>query len=152
MNIRKSISKDAIELELKSDDKDGVISELVDLMITTSKLKDRKAVLKLIHDREKKMSTGMNNGIAIPHAKTDLVDSVSAVIGIKKAGLDFESLDGEPAQIFIMTLSPAKRAGPHVQFLAEISRLLDIECNREKIMAAQSKEEVLDILSNGHGH
>ncbi|MEM7393438.1 MAG: PTS sugar transporter subunit IIA, partial [Verrucomicrobiota bacterium] len=143
MNLRKSISKEAIELDLKSETKEEVIEELVDLMIASSRLKDRKAVLKLINDREKKMSTGMNNGIAIPHAKSDQIDSVIAVIGIKREGLDFESLDGQPARIFIMTLSPAKRAGPHVQFLAEISRHLDIESNREKVLAAQSRDEVL---------
>lgn len=149
MILRKSISKDAILLNLQSETKEDVLEELVDLLVNISQISDRKAVMKAILDREKKMSTGMNNGIAIPHAKTDLTDSVVAVIGIKRDGIDFNSLDGKPAKIFVMTLSPAKRAGPHVQFLAEISRLLDEEKNREKLLTATTCEEAYTLLSNG---
>ena len=86
-------------------------------------------------------------GIAIPHAKCDIVEGLVAALGIKKGGVDFDSLDGKPSEIFVMTLSPTKRAGPHVQFLAEISRLLNDGSVREQIINATTKEEVVSILS-----
>ena len=150
MNLRKTISKEAIVLELKSTTKPAVLEELVDLLVAVARIPDRKAVLRAILDREKKMSTGMMNGVAVPHAKTDLVEGLVAVIGLKKEGLDFDSLDGQPVRIIVMTLSPLKRPGPHVQLLAEISRILEDENKRQRILNATTREEVLDLLTNGN--
>ena len=89
-------------------------------------------------ERESKMSTGIQQGIAIPHGKTDAVDELLACVGIVKDGVDFEALDGISSKIFIMTLSPLTRTGPHVQFLAEISRVLTNEEMRIKLINAGS--------------
>ena len=94
------------------------------------------------------MSTGMSNGIAIPHAKTDLVKEMVALIALKKEGVDFAAMDGQPCNIFVLTISPASTAGPHIQFLAEISRLLSQPALREKIVASTTKQEVLDLFLN----
>ncbi len=147
MNLKKALSKDTITLHLEAEDKNGIIEEMLDLLVGAGAVKDRKAALKALLDREKKMSTGMQNGIAIPHAKCEIVDSLVAALGIKQEGADFGSLDGEPSSIFVMTLSPAKRAGPHIQFLAEISRLLSDEDVRKKLLSASSKEDIIDILT-----
>jgi PTS system nitrogen regulatory IIA component len=147
MNLKRALSKDTVSLELTSDTKEGIIEEMMDLISATGKVKDRKAALKAVLDREKKMSTGMQSGIAIPHAKCDIVEGLVAALGIKKGGIDFDALDGKPSEIFVMTLSPTKRAGPHVQFLAEISRLLNDGSVRERIIKATTKEEVVSILS-----
>ena len=150
MNLRKVMTPAAITVALKSDTKEGIIEELVDLLMATGKIKDPKArqeAVKAVLDREKKMSTGMQNGIAIPHGKTDTVETLVAAIGLKKAGVDFQALDGLPSQIFIMTLSPDTRTGPHIQFLAEISRQLSDAGIRERILKAATPEEVLDILA-----
>ncbi len=150
MNLKKTLSRDAIALELKSDAKEALIEELLDLLMATGRIRDlkaRKEALKAVLDREKRMSTGMQNGVAIPHGKTDVVDSLVAAFGIKREGINFGSLDGKPSNIFVITLSPDTRTGPHIQFLAEICRQLDDARVRERILAAQSKDEVFDILS-----
>ena len=147
MNLKKALSTETISLDLKSETKPEVIEEMLDLLMQSGRVRDRKTALKAILEREKKMSTGMQNRIAIPHGKSDTVDGLVAAIGIQKEGIDFESLDGEPAQLFIMTLSPANRTGPHIQFLAEISRLLNNPEAREQILNATSEEDILKIIT-----
>ena len=150
MNLRKVLSPDTIALDLKSDTKEGIIEEMIDLLMAAGKirdLKDRKEALKAVLDREKKMSTGMQNGIAIPHGKTDRVDTLIAAVALKKDGVDFGSLDGEPSRSFVMTVSPDTRTGPHIQFLAEVSRQLSDASVRQRILDAGSSDKVLDIRS-----
>lgn len=146
MNLRNAITRDGIRLGLQSDSKSEVIEELLDFMVESGKISDRKSAQKAIIEREKKMSTGMHHGIAIPHGKTDTVSSLVAVIGVKREGIEFDALDKGVSTIFVMTVSPANRAGPHIQFLAEISRLLNDEAVRKKIVGAQSSEEIYDIV------
>lgn len=88
----------------------------------------------------------MQNGIAIPHGKTDSVDCLVAALGIKREGIDFGALDGQPSTIFVMTVSPDSRTGPHIQFLAEVSRPLNDASVRAKILSASTREEVLKLL------
>lgn len=150
MNLRKVLAADTISLALKSDTKEGIIEEMIDLLMAAGKirdLKDRKEALRVVLERERKMSTGMQNGIAIPHGKTDRVDTLVAAVALKKEGVDFGSLDGQPSRIFVMTLSPDTRTGPHIQFLAEISRQLSDASVREKVLAAERPEDVLQILA-----
>jgi PTS system nitrogen regulatory IIA component len=120
---------------------------MVDRLFAAGKIKDREAVLQAIFDRETKMSTGMQNGVAIPHGKTDAVDTLVAAVGLQKAGVDFDAMDGLPCTIFIMTISPAKRSGPHMQFLAEVSRLIGQPAEREKLLAAQTHGQIYEQLT-----
>jgi len=135
-------------MDLPGKSKTEVIESLLDVIMKTGKVKNRDAALACILDREKKMSTGIQAGVAIPHGKTEAVDELLACVAIKKEGVDFESLDGEHSRIFIMTLSPVNKVGPHVQFLAEISRLLRQEDAREKMVSAGSVKELLDLILN----
>lgn len=146
MNPKRVLSKETIALKLSASTKDGIIEELVDVLVAAGRLKDRKAALKAVQERERKMSTGLQNGIAIPHGKTDTVDSLVAALGLKKEGVPFDSLDGLPCQIFLMTLSPASRTGPHIQFLADISRTLHDASIRQHVLDATTEEEVVEIL------
>ena len=123
MNLKKALNKQAVCLHLKSETKDDVIEELIEILDGSGVLKDKKAALQAVRDRERKLSTGMQNGIAIPHGKTDTVGSLVAAVGLRPEGIDFAAIDDQPCTIFILTVSPANRTGPHVQFLAEISRL-----------------------------
>jgi len=148
MNLKKAITPDCICLALKGRTKNDVIEELIDVLDQADKLKNRKAALKAVMEREKKMSTGMQHGIAIPHGKTDAVEGLVAAIGLIPEGIDFEALDGEPSQIFILTLSPANRQGPHIQFLGEINRVLTDEGNRGCLLAAQTADEIHEIIIN----
>ena len=146
MNSKKPLAVETISLDLKGSTKEEILSEMVDLMVASGHIRDRDAVLRAIVDREKRMSTGMQNGIAIPHGKTDSVDCLLAALGIKRAGVDFGALDGQPSTIFVMTVSPDSRTGPHIQFLAEISRPLNDASVRSKLLAASSREDVLRLL------
>jgi len=147
MNSKRALSRDTIALDLKSNTKDGIIEEMIDMLVAAGRIKDRKMALKAVQDREKKMSTGMQNGVAIPHGKADCVDCLVAGLAIHRQGVDFGSLDGLPSRIFIMTLSPDTRTGPHIQFLAEISRQLNDPAVRERVLQATTPDEVLGILS-----
>lgn len=151
MNPKRVLAKETIIMKLKSDSKDKVIEELVDVLASSGKIKDRKAALKAVIDREKKMSTGLQNGIAIPHGKTDSIESLVAAIGISQAGIPFDSLDGQPAKIILLTVSPASRTGPHIQFLADVSRVLHNEATRQRVLNATHEEEVLELLSGEGG-
>jgi PTS system nitrogen regulatory IIA component len=148
MNLRRVLSKSDITVSLQGRNKEEVLSSLMDILMAGGKVHNREVAMNAILEREKKMSTGIQNGVAIPHGKTDAVEELVACLGIKKEGVDFDALDGEKSRIFIMTLSPVNKAGPHVQFLAEISQLLTDSAKREKLLAARSSEEVLDILTS----
>ena len=146
MTLKKPLTAETISLDLKGASKEAILSEMVDLLVASGHIRDREAVLKAVSDREKRMSTGMQNGFAIPHGKTDSVDCLVAALGIKRGGVDFGALDGQPSNIFVMTVSPDSRTGPHIQFLAEISRPLNDVAVRTKLLSATSREEVLHLL------
>jgi PTS system nitrogen regulatory IIA component len=147
MNLKKVLTTDSILPDLKAETKEGIIEELLGCLTQTGKVVDRDAALQAVLCREAKMSTGMQNGIAIPHGKTDAVDQLLVVIGIKPGGVDFSAMDGEPCTIFILTLSPENRAGPHIQFLAEISKLLGSPEVRSKLLDAPTADKVFNLLT-----
>jgi PTS system nitrogen regulatory IIA component len=149
MNMCRLLEEENIIMELQSNTKEGIIEEMLDLLVRNGKVKDRDSALKAILDRERKMSTGMQHGIAIPHGKTDSLTGSKLVtaLGLKKTGVDFGALDAKPSTIFIMTLSPLNRTGPHIQFLAEMSQILNEPQKREAILKAVTSHEVMSLLS-----
>lgn len=147
MNLKTVLTKDTVSLHLKGTSKEEIINELLDILVKAGKVKDRAAALASILDRERKMSTGMKHGIAIPHGKSSAVSDLVACIGISDTAVDFDSLDHEPCRIFIMTLSPIDKTGPHLQFLAEVSLLFKSSEKRAEILSATSSEAVLKILT-----
>ena len=147
MNLKTVLTADTINLHLKGSTKDEIINELLDILVGAGKIPDREAALKAVMDREQKMSTGMKHGIGIPHGKSNTIQSLVACIGISDKPIDFDSLDHEPCRIFIMTLSPIEKTGPHLQFLAEVSLLFKSAEKRKEILDAESKEDVVKILS-----
>lgn len=147
MKLKKTLSPDTVWVDLKADTKQGIIEEMIDRLVAAGKIKDRAAALQAVLEREQKMSTGMQNGVAIPHGKTDSVKSLVSAVGLNKAGVDFDSMDGSPSTIFIMTVSPLKRTGPHIQFLAEVSRLLSQPAERERLLACRTHNEIYELLT-----
>jgi PTS system nitrogen regulatory IIA component len=147
MNLKKVITPDAVWVDLKADTKQGILEEMVDRLAATGKITDRAEILRAVLEREAKMSTGMQNGVAIPHGKTDSVKTLVAAVGLQKDGVDFDSMDGLPCTIFILTLSPIKRAGPHMQFLAEVSRLISQPAEREKLMNSTTHAAIYEQLT-----
>ena len=151
MDLSQALTPEAIVLGLKGSTKVAVIEEMVDRLVAAGRIKDRQAALQAIMEREQKMSTGMQHGIAIPHGKTNTVDDLVALVGIKPEGMDFASLDGQPARIFVLTLSPENRTGPHIQFLAEISRQLNDPQIREQLLQSSAVGEVFQLLTRERG-
>ena len=147
MNLKMVITTDTIDLHLKGSSKKEIINELLDILVRTGKIQNREAALAAVLDREEKMSTGMKHGIAIPHGKSNSITDLVACIGISENPVDFDSLDREPCRIFIMTLSPVEKTGPHLQFLAEVSLLFKSKEKREQILNSKTPEEVLEILT-----
>ena len=147
MSLLKYLTLETVTSDLKGTTKQEVIEELLDILVETGKVKDRATTLEAVMNRENKMSTGMEYGIAIPHGKTDAVEELVACVGISKKPVDFNSLDGKPCRIFIMTISPSHRTGPHIQFLSEISQLLRSEAKRKKLLEATDPRTILQILA-----
>jgi len=147
MNLKTVLSKETICLHMKGTTKEEIINELLDILVAAKKITDRSAALAAIMDREQKMSTGMKHGIAIPHGKSPTINDLVACIGVSDGAVEFDALDHEPCNIFIMTLSPVEKTGPHLQFLAEISLLFKSAEKRQEIQNASTPEEVLKILS-----
>jgi PTS system nitrogen regulatory IIA component len=147
MNLKTVLTKDTINLHLKGTTKEEIINELLEVLVAAKKIQDRDAAYNAVMDREQKMSTGMKHGIAIPHGKSATIHDLVACIGISDAPIDFDALDHEPCRIFIMTLSPLEKTGPHLQFLAEISLLFKSAEKRAEILKAASPEAILHILA-----
>jgi len=147
MNLKSVLSKDTISLHLKGTTKEAIINELLDVLVAANKIHNRGAALAALMEREQKMSTGMKHGIAIPHGKSAAIQDLAACIGISDSPVEFDTLDGKPCRIFIMTLSPIEKTGPHLQFLAEISLLFKSSEKRAEILRAQTPEAILKVLT-----
>jgi len=148
MSLLKYLTLETVTADLKGTNKQEIIESLLDIIIRTGKVKDHKKALDAVLAREGKMSTGMENGIAIPHGKTDAVEELLACVGVSRTPVDFDSLDGKPCRIFIMTVSPSHRTGPHIQFLSEISQLLRSEEMRNKLISSRDPREILQFLAD----
>jgi len=142
----KAICPSCVVLDLKADTKEGVIRELLAALGASGRLDDAELAFSDVMEREHSMSTGMQNGIALPHAKTDAVSRMSAVIGLKRGGVEFQSLDGKPATIVVLLATPKKAPGSHIQLLAGIGAALRDETRRAQILAASSAEEVVRLM------
>ena len=146
MDLMTVLSPDLIALHLTGTTKDEIISQLVDVAMASGNVSNREEAIASVQERESRMSTGMKHGIAIPHGKTAAVKDLVACIGVSDHEVDFDALDHQGCRIFIMTLSPLEKTGPHLQFLAEVSMLFRSEEKRQAILNAKTPEEILDIL------
>ncbi|MBN1519699.1 MAG: PTS sugar transporter subunit IIA [Spirochaetales bacterium] len=146
MNLQFALSEKTAAVGMAAADKDAVIDGLIDILDRAGLLKDRAAARAAVLEREAKMSTGIKNGIAIPHGKTAAVDSLVACVAVTRDPVDFNALDGQPSRIFIMTLSPPDKVGPHLQFLAEVSQLFKDPTKRTAILKAQTAAELASLV------
>ena len=124
MRISDLLIKDRINLDIKSSDKPSVIRELARLHEKTGVLNDYDGYVKALEAREEQSSTGIGEGIAIPHAKTEFVKEPALAMGRKISGIDYDSLDGEPATLFFMIAAPDGANNTHIETLARLSQLL----------------------------
>ncbi len=146
MSIKDVITLECIEVNLKSTTKNEVIDELIELLYKAGKLNNKEKYKQAILERESKGSTGMEEGIAIPHGKTDAVNTPTIAIGISKNGIDYESLDGKPSQLFFMIAAPENANDTHIELLSKITTLVLDEDITNKLLNSSTKEDVINIL------
>jgi fructose-specific phosphotransferase system IIA component len=149
MQIMDFLSKKAILTDIKSTKKEEVIKELVDALISADEIEKRyrNKLIDTLMTRESLGSTAIGQGIAIPHAKSDCIDKLIAAFGLSKKGVEFDSLDAEPAYIFFLLVAPQDSAGPHLKALARISRLLKDKYFRDSLRACTDNKSILKIIA-----
>ncbi|HEX5831678.1 MAG TPA: PTS sugar transporter subunit IIA [Gemmatimonadaceae bacterium] len=136
-----------VKVPLTARDKEGVLRELLELALPERDSATFELVLDALRQREEVLSTGIGEGVGIPHAKTPLVDEVLMAAGVSPAGVEFDALDGEPAHLFFLLLGPESAAAAHIKALSRISRLLRREPLRRSLCAARSPEEFLQLVT-----
>ncbi|WP_100371700.1 PTS fructose transporter subunit IIABC [Bacillus sp. FJAT-45037] len=147
MRIVDLLSKETILLDLTSSTKDQVINELADKLDHAGKLVNKKKYIEEIHNRENQSSTGIGEGVAIPHAKTSAVKEPAIVFGRSSRGIDYEALDGKPSYLFFMIAASEGANNEHLQTLSRLSTLLIDPDFRETLMKAQTEDEILELIS-----
>jgi len=149
MKLMDFLIPEAIEANLNSTNKTDAIKELVALLKNTKAISDEASIAKVVLEREELGSTGIGEGIAVPHGKSDLADKVIAAFGRSERGIDFESeTDDLPVRLIFLLIAPAGSSGPHLLALARISRLLRSKEFRDKLIKAKNKAEILGIFKS----
>ncbi len=146
MKVFELLDEKFILTDFKSDDKEYVINELIDLYKENDKVNDIEIVRKAILDREKIMSTGVGNGFAIPHGKTNAVTDVIAAFGKTKNDIDYDALDGNPVHLVFLLVGRDDMVSKHIKLLSRISRLMNKDEFRERLVNSNSKEEIINIF------
>ena len=146
MTLIEILDEKLIKVPLAGTTKDEVIEELVDLLDKNGLLSDRSDALEKVYAREAMGSTGLEKGIAIPHAKSEGVKSIVLAVGIKPEGIDFQALDGNLSTIFFMILAPPDQTGPHVEVLSEIAKATSSAAFCRVLSAARTSEEVMELF------
>jgi len=135
-----------VKIPLESKEKPDVLRELIQKLKDAGEINDSDSVLKAVQDREDKQSTGLTDGIAVPHAKTAAVSSLKLAIGIAPDGIDFDSVDGQPSKLIFLLLAPPGMSGPHVEALAEIAKLAQSKSLCRALCSAANAREVVQLL------
>ena len=148
MRIMDFLSERAVTCALKAQTKEGVIRELVLLLGQAGVVKERDVakVIEILLNREALGSTGIGQGVAIPHGKCNAVGSLVGAFGVAPSGIEFGSLDGGPVHLFFLLVAPEDSAGPHLKALARISRLLKDKFFRDSLRQAKDEKALLKIM------
>ena len=146
MRLTEILKPANIKIPLESKVKSDAIAELVNLLAETGDVKDAKKVLDAVLEREATRTTGIGNGLAIPHGKCDGTDHLVMAVGRAGTPIDFQAIDGRPVTIIWMLASPRDMTGPHIHALARISRLMTIDKFRAALLQAKTPQEAYDII------
>ncbi|WP_031478892.1 PTS sugar transporter subunit IIA [Maridesulfovibrio frigidus] len=147
MIINDNLDKGLVVYELASSDKSGVLREMVSTLKAKGLEVDVEEALQVLMSREKLGTTGIGDGIAIPHGKLECLDEIVVVVGRSGRGIDYEALDMLPCHIFFMVLAPEQGTGTHLKVLAQISRQLKDEAFRDAFKGAKDQQELLGLLN-----
>ena len=140
------ISENIVKVPLESTTKTEAIAELIDVLVRAGKVRDKSKILEAVLKRENLGSTGLEKGIAVPHAKTEEVSSLMLAIGISLKGVDFNAVDGKPSKVFFLMLAAPDQSGPHIEALAEIARMTRSEAFCRLLTSATSAKEVVELF------
>lgn len=146
MKITELLTKDTILLDIKGNQKQEAIDQLVTILFDTGKIIDKADFKAAIIKREEQSTTGIGDGIAIPHAKVKAVKQAAIAFGKSERGVEYQSLDGQPAHLFFMIAAPDGANNTHLEALARLSGLLMNQEVREKLMSASSADEILTVI------
>jgi PTS system nitrogen regulatory IIA component len=147
MNLVDFLRPEHMVADLETQDKQGVLEELVGVLVASGVVTDAQHAVDVLLERERLGSTGIGEGIAIPHGKLPGLDSVIAVFGRSKAGVDFDSMDGAPVNLFFLLMAPENSASMHLKALARISRLLKDRDFRNELLACDTKELLYEKIA-----
>ncbi len=148
MNLGDHLGKDLVLPDLTSDSKSEVLNELIALLGEKYPEMDTDQAVRVLLDREKLGTTGIGDGIAIPHGKLEGLEKVIVLVGRSKTGIDFDALDHKPCSIFFLVLAPEHVAGMHLRVLAQISRVLKDETFRKEFMDAADLDGLWQLLQD----
>lgn len=151
MKLSDIIEIDNIVPELRAKDKKGVLAELAEVISTHDPSIDKGLIVKVLVEREQLGSTGIGDGVAIPHGKLNCVRHPIISLGRSKEGLDFDSMDGQPAYLFFLLLAPENSSSVHLQVLTKIARILKNSVFRKELMRAETKEELYQTIIQTDG-
>ena len=146
MRLTEILKPANIKIPLTSKVKAEAIGELVNLLASTGDVTDPKKVLDAVLEREATRTTGIGNGLAIPHGKCSGTKDLVMAIGRAGEPIDFQAIDGRPVNIIWMLASPPDKTGPHIHALARISRLMTIDKFRAALLQAKTPQEAYDII------
>ncbi len=140
------IEENVVRAPLKATEKNAALRELVDALAAAGKILDPDTAYQAIIDREAKGSTGLEEGIAVPHGKTISARELAIAIGVSHDGIEFGSADGKPARLIFLLLAPPDKAGPHIEALAEIARMSRSKAFCASLAASRSPAELVQLL------
>ncbi len=146
MKITDILNKDCVIPDLAAQTKKGVLEELASALARSEKRVQVEELVKVLLEREKLGSTGIDNGVAIPHGKLKNIDTLLAVFGRSREGIDFGAPDGKPSHLFFLLVAPESSAGIHLKALARISRIAKSEIFRERCMNATTREDLFQLI------
>ena len=152
MKLSEILAIENIIPELKARDKQSVLGELAEVIANYDTNIDKEALVKVLIEREHLGSTGIGDGVAIPHGKLNSVKMPIVSFGRSKKGLDFDSMDGQPAFLFFLLLAPENSSGVHLQVLTKIARILKSSTFRKALMEVQSREEIYQTIIQTDGN
>ena len=151
MRLSEILSINNIIPELRAKDKKGVLGELAGAIADYDASIDKGLLVKVLVEREHLGSTGIGDGVAIPHGKLSSVKQPIVSFGRSKKGLDFDSMDGQPAFLFFLLLAPENSSGLHLQVLTKIARILKSNTLRKALMQVESREEIYQTIIQTDG-
>lgn len=148
MAIVDIIEERIVKVPIASTSKVDILKELVEVLYEAGKVSDAHKAVDALIARENQGSTGLEAGIAVPHAKTDAVTDIAMALGISPSGVDFEAADGKLSHLFFLILAPPDKPGLHVELLSEIARLCSSPAVVKALMQANSSKEVVDLFKD----